>query len=279
MMTTNENFGNSYTNVADFLEKEHRFVDLPDDVIFVTNQVFSVQPYVNMSVTTDVITFMDTGMVPQHFYPMYDPAVAAGYINVTNSLQVRTSSPGCQFFGTNPNLPAGSKNGNFYNGSAEFCPNNTGAWTSGPPGWTTDYNAAGKHPQFRLPSIDITNLTCSAGLSSTNAAGEYTMCGADFYAWLDAQVPPAQPRDDIHTACKAGQYRHVQADGTTTKCRLDRTWVEAQRPDRPVQWWKFASDPVASADPVEMDDLEGDYSSARQAAMENGTGERPRRGR
>lgn len=271
MMDFNSDFEDQYANLGDFLEKEHRFVDLPDNTIFVTNQVFSVRPYSNMTVTTNVITFTDTGLVPQHFFPLYNPQVAAGYINVDNSLQVRTSAPGCQFFGPNPYLPAGSENGNFYQGTSEFCPNNTGEWTSGPPGWTTDVGAAAKHPQFRMPAIDITTLTCAAGLSNTNVAGAYTMCGNDFYTWLDARVPPAQPRDEVDQACEEHQYRFVTADGTT-KCRFDRTWAQAKRPERAKPWWSKSVETFDGSDTLVMDDVTRDVGNARPRPMTGDTG-------
>ena len=190
LFATGPGFTNDYTNVGDYMMKKLRFLELPDNVIFITNQVTHVQPYSNMTVGPNVISFTDTGLTPEKFYPYYGPQTASGYINV-DGLQYMTSAPYCQYFSTNPALPPASENNGFYVGSSEFCPGNQGAWTGGPPGWTVDVGAANNHPQFRLPVILVDQLTCKAGFSPTNAVGERSMCGSDLQAWLDAQVPPA----------------------------------------------------------------------------------------
>ncbi|MRX42966.1 hypothetical protein [Agromyces kandeliae] len=184
----------TYTNGADYLMSARGFSGIPVNTIFVTNYAFTIQPFSNVHLTTQVYAFMDTGFSPGVFYPIYDPQTAGDYFNSFAGLQVPAgSNDSCTNTVPNPALPPASANDGFYQGTSTWCGiDTTGDWTSGPPGWTT--TAAKSHPQFRLPVLDVTALQCADELNSTNPFGAYTMCGDNFYAWLDALVPPAEPR-------------------------------------------------------------------------------------
>jgi len=205
LMVHGTKFNDSYVDVRDWLLRVRGYVDLPEDVIFLTSQNAEVKPY-GQGVSTNAITFTDTGLSPLYFPQIFSSQVDWGnYINTAHSLQLRYCNGQCggctsgytELFDQHPQLPAPSKNRNFYVGSSCFAPCNggpCGQWMSGPPGWTTDVGAANKHPQFRLPVIDIDTLPCSEGIPATNPSGARRMCGEDFYAWLYRQVP--QPLAD-----------------------------------------------------------------------------------
>jgi hypothetical protein len=82
------------------------------------------------------------------------------------------------------NVPESTLNADFYT-SGLFC--GVYGWKT-VPGWTP--MGSPKHHQFHLQVIDITTLTCSTGFAQKNPAGAYSMCGDDFTAWLNDQVPP-----------------------------------------------------------------------------------------
>jgi hypothetical protein len=203
----------AYTNVGDYLMRERGFQDLPDDIIFVTADALVVNPFGNVTYEPSapaVVAFTDTGLTPQNFPPYFTGWDAGNYWNTERSLQLVTSSSStCDKFSRNGNLPSPSANGSFYVGSSEFCikvgAGNTLEWewtSADPPGWSRDPGGATNHPQFRLPVVPMSSLTCNAGLSSTNPAGAPSMCGDDFEAWLDQQVPPAPATTVTDSTCQ-----------------------------------------------------------------------------
>ena len=191
------------TKVVDYLQNKRGYVNLPDNTIFITNQVFKSYPYgKGYGIYNNVITFTDTGLLIKEFPVIFSPQYTNNYINVDHSLQLRTcvncGSTKCgnnkaQMFEKNPQLPPDNANGNFHKATCYFCEDYPdGEWSSGPPGWVTDHGVAANHPQFRLPVIeDVSTFSCKNGLPNTNPSGMYSMCGDNFYNFLNVQVPPA----------------------------------------------------------------------------------------
>jgi hypothetical protein len=81
--------------------------------------------------------------------------------------------------------------------SAFYTANNEdGRWQT-MPGWTvdsqetTDADEQTIFWQFHYPVLDVTELNCSVrSQGDTNPGGEYTMCGSDLQAYIDAIMPP-----------------------------------------------------------------------------------------
>ncbi|MEI6624166.1 MAG: hypothetical protein WCP28_19915 [Actinomycetes bacterium] len=48
-------------------------------------------------------------------------------------------------------------------------------------------------PGYRWPVLPLSTSMCTNGMPLTNLGGAYTMCGADFQAWLGANLPSAPP--------------------------------------------------------------------------------------
>lgn len=193
-------WGTAYANVGAYMMQERGFVDLPSNTIFLASGFFFDQPYGSGHGGIDVITFTDTGVKPP-LAPFFGTPTYTSYFNYSNALLVRTDhNSSCDLFNPNPALPAASENGSYYIGQAEFCYDGSKMelyeWKA--TGWG---NPANK-PQFRMPVIDITTLTCNTGLKATNPGGAYTRCGDDFTAWLSNQVPPALTDTEAALDCE-----------------------------------------------------------------------------
>lgn len=202
-------WGDTYADVGAYLMQERGFLDLPDNTVFLASGYFYDKPYNNNSGGIDVITFTDTG-IEAPLPPYFGQPTYTSYFNSSNALMNRVGyvGNGCQVFENNPALPAASENGSFYVGEMVWCnPSGTAewAWQSNPNGWANPADKA----QFRLPVIDITTLTCTTGLKAVNPAGAYTMCGADFAAWLATLVPPAPTGTDTTLDC---EIQHPPSD-------------------------------------------------------------------
>ena len=214
-------FGDGYADVGAYMMQERGFLDLPADTIFLASGFFYDQPY-KAKGGIDVITFTDTGIKPP-LPPYLGQANGTSYFNYSNGLMVRTGtdSAGCDYFTANPALPSEAENGSYYIGGMWWC--DVGgtmewAWATNPNGWA---NPADK-PQFRLPVVDITTLTCNAGLKPVNPGGAYTMCGDDFADWLATQVPPAPTGNDTELDCEI-QYPSSDLDPGGPDLPYDRT--------------------------------------------------------
>ncbi len=112
--------------------------------------------------------------------------------------------------GAEGNYPGGGPftNTAFYTANFSQGPKNSPWWINQVPGWMTGtYGLSGNttpqgylftpSPQYRWPVFVLSNSLCSvttpagSAMTVTTSVGAYTMCGADFAAWLAVQLPPA----------------------------------------------------------------------------------------
>ena len=200
-------FGSKYADVADYLIKERSFKALPSNIIFITSEL-NTYPIVPSrdpgDPTTSVgITFTDTGLkAPYH--PIYDSMSTTSpdyYMSETADPKALTGfryhisgeSGSCNGdVYTYNNLPIPTLNGSFYIADLVLCDGSGLIELRTAPGWMPfGQKLAFSRPQYRMPVIDVSTLTCNTGLNPTNPAGAPSLCGNDQVAWLNGQVPPA----------------------------------------------------------------------------------------
>lgn len=89
----------------------------------------------------------------------------------------------------------------WYNLAIDPCNVTKVTWETNP-GWRTSNGSSTVAQQYTWPVITVQDLTCTNGRVNTNPGGAQTMCGADFDAWFDIQVPrPASCTGTTFATC------------------------------------------------------------------------------
>jgi len=113
---------------------------------------------------------------------------------------------------SNPtSAPYSPSNAGYYTASAPGCGKELAWGQMNAPGWMsatqlwldceiTQYPQYKPTAQYRWPVLPITSSMCTNSMTTATDGGAYTMCGADFQAWLAANLPTPPPNSSPPTA-------------------------------------------------------------------------------
>lgn len=189
---------------------------------------YNMKNKIVISSNTVELTLNETGPDPLYYVPFFDTdwdynflpdggGPAQREIDYQEGVLVKSRTEGglCRGFvyyyysidyNTKPGMPANRNN--FYNAKAHgrYCqPLSDDDWTtffsfSIQPGYlaqqdnVNNINATAK--QYRWPVLSISKITCTENRSNRNPGGMWTMCGDNFTAWFDYNVPRPETCDN-----------------------------------------------------------------------------------
>ena len=191
-----------YLNSIGFQNMADKIVLTPSTAEANIGQVGSILEPVNPNV---MFCFMDTGILKSFSSQPFcsNDAAVNRLVTKTGTMVAECGSTPFTFdiLGTHPSLP--ENRNQFYDlrvvpFSGDPCRNEFEL----APGWWPPANGE----QYRWPVIAVENLKCTSSRSPTNPGGAFTLCGSDFDAWFNVQVPIA-PTATISQTLNAADFQ------------------------------------------------------------------------